>query len=210
MLWPLGPSTLCCGAPASHCGAGTLGLGLSSCGSPALEHRLNIYDTEGSAACGIFPGQGWNPCVLHWHVDSNSTTEPLRQPPSGSDGRVGLQCPRPRFNRWVWKIPGRRKCLENPMDWGAWQSTVLGVAKSRTRLSDFTSNSSFLKNIFFLFIYLDVPGLLCRMQVEACDWDPDLGSNQGPLHWEHRVLVTGPPGKSLSQDLPFILWYLRP
>ena len=29
-------------------------------------------------------------------------------------------------------------CLENPMDRGAWQATVYGVAKSRTRLSDFT------------------------------------------------------------------------
>ena len=25
----------------------------------------------------------------------------------------------------------------------------------------------------------------------------DKGSNQGPLHWEHRVLATGPQGKSL-------------
>ena len=29
-------------------------------------------------------------------------------------------------------------CLENPMDGGAWQAAVYGVAKSRTRLSDFT------------------------------------------------------------------------
>ena len=29
-------------------------------------------------------------------------------------------------------------CLENPMDGGAWQATVHGVAKSWTRLSDFT------------------------------------------------------------------------
>ena len=25
---------------------------------------------------------------------------------------------------------------------------------------------------------------------------PDQGSNPGPLHWEHAVLATGPPGKS--------------
>ena len=30
-------------------------------------------------------------------------------------------------------------CLENPMDGGAWWATVRGVAKSWTRLSDFTS-----------------------------------------------------------------------
>ena len=29
-------------------------------------------------------------------------------------------------------------CLENPMDGGAWKAAVHGVAKSRTRLSDFT------------------------------------------------------------------------
>ena len=35
--------------------------------------------------------------------------------------------------------PLQYSCLENPMDRGAWQATVHGVAKSWTRLSDFTS-----------------------------------------------------------------------
>ena len=35
--------------------------------------------------------------------------------------------------------PLQYSCLENPMDWGAWWVTVHGVAKSRTRLIDFTS-----------------------------------------------------------------------
>ena len=34
--------------------------------------------------------------------------------------------------------PLQYPCLENPMVRGAWQSTVHGVAKSRTRLSNFT------------------------------------------------------------------------
>ena len=34
--------------------------------------------------------------------------------------------------------PLQYSCLENPMDWGAWWAAVHGVAKSRTRLSDFT------------------------------------------------------------------------
>ena len=33
-------------------------------------------------------------------------------------------------------------CLENPMDRGAWWATAHGVAKSRTRLSDFTFTST--------------------------------------------------------------------
>ena len=48
--------------------------------------------------------------------------------------------------------PLQYSCLENPMDRGAWQVTVHGVAKSRTRLRDFTSLcghwiSSYPKNV---------------------------------------------------------------
>ena len=43
--------------------------------------------------------------------------------------------------------PFQYSCLENPMDGGAWQTTVHGVTKSRTRLSNFT---------FFLLSYLNV------------------------------------------------------
>ena len=34
--------------------------------------------------------------------------------------------------------PLQYSCLENPMDRGAWQATVPGVARSQTRRSDFT------------------------------------------------------------------------
>ena len=34
--------------------------------------------------------------------------------------------------------PLQDSCLENPMDRGAWWAVVHGVARSRTRLSDFT------------------------------------------------------------------------
>ena len=34
--------------------------------------------------------------------------------------------------------PLQYSCLANPMGGGAWKAAVLGVAKSRTRLSDFT------------------------------------------------------------------------
>ena len=34
--------------------------------------------------------------------------------------------------------PLQYSCLENPMEGGAWQAIVHGVAKSQTRLSDFT------------------------------------------------------------------------
>ena len=35
-------------------------------------------------------------------------------------------------------IPLQYSCLENPMDGGAWEASVHGVARSRTRLSDLT------------------------------------------------------------------------
>ena len=39
--------------------------------------------------------------------------------------------------------PHSHSCLENPMDGGAWWAAVHGVAKSRTRLSDFTFTFNF-------------------------------------------------------------------
>ena len=66
--------------------------------------------------------------------------------------------------------------------------------------------------IFILFIYLVVPGLSCSTQdllvaacellVAACmrDLVPHPGIEPGPLHWEHRSLPIGPPGKSLTKN----------
>ena len=39
--------------------------------------------------------------------------------------------------------PLQYSCLENPMDGGVWWATVHEVAKSRTRLSDFTFTFQF-------------------------------------------------------------------
>ena len=41
--------------------------------------------------------------------------------------------------------PLQYSCLENPMDIGAWQATVHGVARSQTQLSDFTSLFTFMR-----------------------------------------------------------------
>ena len=41
-------------------------------------------------------------------------------------------------NSTVHGTPLQYSCLENPMDGGAWEAAVHGVAKSRTRLSKFT------------------------------------------------------------------------
>ncbi|XP_043308310.1 glutamine-dependent NAD(+) synthetase isoform X2 [Cervus canadensis] len=60
----------------------------------------------------------------------------------GSDGKESVCDVGDGFDPWVSKIPRRRawqptpSCLENLMDRGACRATVHGVAKSRTRLSD--------------------------------------------------------------------------
>ena len=38
--------------------------------------------------------------------------------------------------------PLQYSCLENPMDRGAWQATVHGVAKSQTQLSELAQHST--------------------------------------------------------------------
>ena len=49
--------------------------GLQSTGSIAVVHKLSC-----STACGSFPDQRLNPCLLHWQADS--TTEPPGEDPS--------------------------------------------------------------------------------------------------------------------------------
>ena len=66
--------------------------------------------------------------------------------PGGSDGKTSTNNPGdPGSSRGSGRSPGEENCnplqytcLENPMDGGAWWAIVPGVAKSWTRLSDFT------------------------------------------------------------------------
>ena len=61
--------------------------------------------------------------------------------------------------------PLQYSCLENPMDEGAWQAIVHGVAKSQTRLSNFTYegqglDSGSLRGLSGLRWYLETPNIL--------------------------------------------------
>ena len=71
--------------------------------------------------------------------------------------------------------PLQHPCLENPMDRGAWEAAVHGVAKSRTRLSDFTFTFHF-------------PAL-----------EKEMATHSGVLAW--RIPGTGKPGGLLSMGL---------
>ena len=59
--------------------------------------------------------------------------------PACNEGDLGSNPGLGRFPGEGNDNPHQYSCLENPMDGGAWWATVHGVAKSRTRLSDFTS-----------------------------------------------------------------------
>ena len=69
--------------------------------------------------------------------------------PGGSDGKApACNVGDPDSIPGSGRSPGERNgnplqhsYLENPMDRGAWQAIVYGVAKSRTRLSDFMTDS---------------------------------------------------------------------
>ena len=77
----------------------------------------------------------------------------LQDFPGGSDGKASVyNSGDPGLIPGSGRSPGEGNgnplqyyCLENPMDRGAWWATAHGVAKSRTRLSDFTSLHTFYK-----------------------------------------------------------------
>jgi len=71
--------------------------------------------------------------------------------------------------------PLQYSCLENPMDGGTWWAAVHGVARSRTRLSDFT--------LFFHFHALE----------------KEMATHSSVLAW--RIPGMGEPGELLSMGL---------
>ena len=93
--------------------------------------------------------------------------------PGGSDGKASVYNAgdlgsSPGFEKFPEegnRNPLQYYCLENPMDRGAWQAAVYGVAKSWTRLSDFTSLHSFSNNLC-----THVTPLSCT---KHCSWHPD-------------------------------------
>ena len=82
---------------------------------------------------GIFPTQGWKLCLLFPALEAEDF-------PGGSDGKASVYDAGdpgsiPGLGRSLGEGNGnplQYYCLENPLDRGAWQATVHGVAKSQT------------------------------------------------------------------------------
>ena len=91
---------------------------------------------------------------------------PLNGFPGGSDGRASVYNPGdqgsiPRLERSPGEGNGnplQHYCLENLMDKGAWYATVHGVAKTRTRLNDFSS--LILDRNFSVFLFVIMTSLM--------------------------------------------------
>ena len=107
--------------------------------------------------------------------------------PSGSDGEESAcSAEDPGLIPELGRSPGegngnplQYSCLENPMDGGAWWATAMGSQ----RVGD-----NWATNTFFVCPY----HLACGISVP---W-PRIKPTPIPTTWEHRVLTTGPPGKS--------------
>ena len=98
------------------------------------------------------------------------------------------RCRRHGFNPWVGKIPegGSGKplhyCfLKNPMDRGAWQATVYGVAKSHTGMNSYShalvrniSLYHLQSGVLVFFLLLELPCLV-GISINFTEWRRDSG-----------------------------------
>ena len=73
---------------------------------------------------------------VYSHIETSQAVLMIKNPPpsAGDDRDMGLICGSERFPGGGIGNPLQYSCLENPMDRGAWQATVHGVAKSQTQL----------------------------------------------------------------------------
>ena len=70
-------------------------------------------------------------------------------------------------------------CLENPMDGGAWEATVHGVSKSRTRLSHFTSLHTFRWASLVALLVKNLPAMW-ETWVQSLGWEDPLEKGLTP------------------------------
>ena len=96
--------------------------------------------------------------------------------PAATAGRM-----RRRLDPWAGKIPWRGNgnpfqysCLENPMDWGAWQPTVHGATKSWTWLERLNKD-----NKQWMLAFKTVPQVRERYQESVIPDDSALGYGCG-------------------------------
>ena len=147
-------------------------------------HRLDGHELE--QALGIGDWQENMACCSPWGCKESGTTE---RPNWTELDWTGLNCN---------GTPLQYSCLENPMDGGPWWATVHGVAKSRTRLSDFTLEMATHSSVLAWRIpWMGEPGGLpsIRSHRVGHDWS-DLAAAAAGLNWlECKSFPVGASGK---------------
>ena len=139
----------------------------------------------------------------------SSWTSPVAQKAKASAcnaGDLGLIPGSGRFPGGGNGNPLQYSCLENPMDGGAWWATAHGVAKSQTRLSNFTFTFSLLGFSSWRLLWMQITssraqGLSCPV---AYGIFPDQGQNPSALHWQvasQPLDYQGSPVSALSKLL---------
>ena len=149
-----------------------------------MHHSLSSSKSQSIARkiCEVFisrcflkaPCECRNLCLVSLPIVTTFTFWGL--PWGGSDGRVCLQCRRPRFNSWVGKIPWRRKWQPAPVSlpgkshgWrGLGRQSPLGCKKSdMTEQLHFSLFESLIISTFrwslctFLQLYISPPNFQC-------------------------------------------------
>ena len=189
-------------ASGGHSSSRCMGLSLSrplllrSTGSRRTGSVIVAHRPSCSAACGIFPDQGPNPCPLHWQADS----QPLRHQGSPSLRLLKRHCPLYYttsrfdlefavilivaifFNLFIYfilflAVLGLRFCVRTFSSCGKWgpsSSWCAGLSLSRPRLLRSTG-SRHAGSV----IVAHRPS--CSA---ACGIFQDQGSNPCPLHWQ--------------------------
>ena len=101
--------------------------------------------------------------------------------------------------------PLQYSCLENPMDGGAWWATVHGVAKSRTRLSDFTFTFHFHALEREMATYSSVLAWRIPGTGEPGGLLP-MGSHRVGHDWSDSSSCSSSSSSSNSPDLSSLIW----
>ena len=115
-------------ASGGHSSSRCVGLSLSrplllrSTGSRHAGSVIVAHGPSCSAACGISPDQGSNPCPLHWQADS----QPLRHQGSPPTNFLKIWC----HLVWIALYSVSKKLCDN---WGSLQHSKLGILSVRTK-----------------------------------------------------------------------------
>ena len=155
--------------------------------SPQITCLWVIVDTE-APCCQDLQGHSWERSLCA----HGNMYLPTSSCPSGHSSAMLPFCPSSFHGQGVTLGREGRKAMRQE---DHLQGMCVCMRGSPANLVPFVCSPFFL--FLKIFIYLDVPSLICGRQ-HLVPW-PRM--EPSPLHWERGVLATGPPGKSVFSFL---------